>query len=303
MVVKRATQGIGSVAAFAGLALLVALTGSRLDRVTQADALDQAPVYLPKAAYLQPIALGWRNVLADAIWFRTISYFGQHYRTNRTYPWLATMCDLVTDLDPRAFHVYRFAGAILPWEAHQVDAGMRLLEKGVTQFPDSWVLHYFLGFNAFFFQNDNARALAELRTAAALPDAHPSIARLTAVLAAQQYGPEATLAFLSEMQRDVDSNDIRQVLAEQMQEAQVAADLERLDAAANLYRARQGAPAQTPQVLVQAGLLEAVPSDPFGGHYEFDPASGAARSSTGRTPSKLHQSKVRERVLQGESAR
>jgi hypothetical protein len=86
-----------------------------------------------------------------------------------------------------------------------------------------------------------------------------------------------------------------------MQEAQVAADLERLDAAAGLYRARLGVMPDTPQVLVQAGLLDAVPTDSFGGHYEFDPTTGAARSSTGRVPSKLHQSKVRERVLQGEA--
>jgi hypothetical protein len=260
-------------------------------------------VYLPKAEYLQPIALGWRNALADVLWFRTISYFGQHFRSNRTYPWLASMCDLVTDLDPRAFHVYRFAGVILPWEANQADAGIGLLEKGLRQFPDSWLLHYYLGFNEFFFKNNNTRALEHLRLAMAQPDVHPAIARLAGVLAAHQYGPDATLAFLQQMQRDVDSNDVREVLAEQMREAQLAADLDRLDDAAAAYRTRTGRAPQAPHALVEAGLLAAVPSDPFGGQYEFDPATGAARSSSGRTPSKLHQSKIREKVLQGESVR
>lgn len=299
MVLQRALLSMGTVAVGAGLIAVIAVSGARLDRATRAAVRDDEPVYLPQAKYLQPIALGWRNVLADALWFRTISYFGEHYRTNRMYPWLAAMCDLVTDLDPRALHVYRFAGAILPWEAGQVDEGMRLLEKGVAQFPDSWVLHYFLGFNAYFFQNDMPRAVQELRIAAALPDAHPLIAKLAAVLAAEQYGPEATLAFLSEMQGDVDSADMRQVLREQMREAQLAIDLNRLNAAAATYRERTGQPPATPLVLVQAGLLESLPADPFGGVYEFDPVSGAARSSSGHTPSTLHESKARVRARQG----
>ena len=279
---------------------LLAITGLRIDRAAQTVADDDQPIYLPQAKYLQPLALGWRNALGDVLWFRTISYFGEHFRSNRTYPWLASMCELVTDLDPRAFHVYRFAGVILPWEANQVDAGMRLLEKGLRQFPDSWLLHYYLGFNAFFFKDDNATALEHLRLAMAQPDAHPAIARLAAVLSAHQYGPDATLAFLQQMQRDVDSNEVRDVIAAQIQEAQLAADLGHLDDAAAAYRARTGRAPQSPGALVEAGLLAAVPSEPFGGQYEFDAESGAARSSSGRTPSKLHQSKVRERILQGD---
>jgi hypothetical protein len=296
-------RGAAWLLAVAACALLIAVTGVRIDRAAAAAQRDDAPVYLPKAEYLRPMALGWQNALADLLWFRAISYFGQHYRGDRTYPWLASMCDLVTDLDPRAMHVYRFAGVILPWEADQADAGVALLEKGLRQFPDSWMLHYFLGFNLFFFKNDNVRALEHLRTAMALPDAHPSIARLVSVLAAHQYGPEATLAFLQEMQHDVESGDVRAVIAEQLRDAQLAADIASLDEASTAYRARTGGAPSSPQALVDAGLLAAVPRDPFGGHYEFDPASGAARSSSGRAPSKLHRSKIRERALQGESVR
>ena len=136
------------------------------------------------------MSLGWHNVLADVLWFRTISYFGEHYRSDRTYPWLAQMCDLVTDLDPRAEHVYRFAGVILPWEADQVEAGIRLLEKGVRQFPDSWLLHYYLGFNYYFFKNDFDARSRTCAAALALPGAHPNVGAAGRHARAQQYGPE-----------------------------------------------------------------------------------------------------------------
>jgi tetratricopeptide (TPR) repeat protein len=302
-VTRHAIRAAALLAALAGAVAVAAVASGALDDAALSASARDEPVYLPKAEYLRPMSLGWQNVLADVLWFRTISYFGQHYRSDRTYPWLAQMCDLVTDLDPRADHVYRFAGVILPWEAQQADGAIRLLEKGLRQFPDSWTLHYHLGFHYYFFKNDFARALEHLRKATALPGAHPAVARLAAVLAAHQYGPETTLAFLSELQHDVDSQDIRAVVGEQLREAQLAAELQRIDDAAAVYRARTGGAPPTVAALVEAGLLPTRPADPFGGHFEIDPVTGAARSSTGRTPSQLHHSKIREKALAGESVR
>jgi tetratricopeptide (TPR) repeat protein len=284
------------------LIVAIAFSNRRLDRSALA-APEQEPVYLPKAEYLGAMSLGWRNALADILWFRTISYFGAHYRSDHTYPWLAAMCDLVTDLDPRAEHVYRFAGVILPWEANQVDAGIALLKKGLRQFPDDWMLHYHLGFHYYFFKNDIDAALASLRDAMALPDAHPSIARLAAVLAQHQYGPETTLAFLQELSDNADSADIRGVVYEHMREAQLAAGLAQLQSAVETYRQRAGALPPSLDALVHSGVLAAIPVDPFESGYELDPLTGAVRSRSGRVPSALHASRIRERAVRGESVR
>jgi tetratricopeptide (TPR) repeat protein len=260
-------------------------------------------VYLPQARYLKLMSLGYNNVLADVLWFRTISYFGTHYRSDRTYPWLAHMCELVTDLDPRAQHVYRFAATILPWEAGQADAGIRLLRKGVEALPDSWLLHYWLGFSYYFFQNDFESATKYLRIAARLPDAHPKVSKLAALLAAQHYGPEVTMQFLAEIRDSAYSEEVRQIVTENMRELRLASHLEQLDKAIAAYRERHRAPPPTVAALVDDGWITQIPHDPFGGTYEIDPASGKARSSTGRTPSRLHQSKLRQKHLRGESIR
>jgi len=179
-------RGVVLAAALGGLAAVVAVTGAHLDRAATAAARVDEPVYLPRAEYLRPISLGWQNVLADILWFRTISYFGEHYRSDRTYAWLAQMCDLVTDLDPRAEHVYRFAGLILPWEANDVDEGIRLLEKGVRNLPESWLLHYYLGMTHYFFRNDADAAAEYLSTAARLPGAPPLVTRVAALMSGRR---------------------------------------------------------------------------------------------------------------------
>lgn len=279
------------------------LAARRIDHPPQAPHAEPDLVYLPKAEYLRPMSLGHANALADILWFRTISYFGQHYRSDRLYRWLAHMCDLVTDLDPRAEHVYRFAGVILPWEAAQADEGIRLLQKGIQVFPDSWQLHYWLGFNYYFFKSDYAKAAASLHRAAQLPDAHPNAARLAALLYNEQYGPDTAVAFLHEMERSTDNATTREVVHRHLLDAQFQREVAQLTAAVNAYRARFGSLPAALTALVDAGLVPAVPADPFGGTYEIDPVTGGIRSSTGRTPAQLHQSPLRARLLSGESAR
>jgi hypothetical protein len=290
-------------AVLGALVVVVASAGARLDRAATASTRSDEPVYLPRAEVLRPMSLGWQNVLADILWFRAISYFGEHFRSDRTYPWLAQMCDLVTDLDPRAEHVYRFAGFVLPWEANQADAGIRLLEKGARQVPDSWMLEYFTGFQYYFFKNDYSKALVHLRRAAQLPGVHPSVPALIAVLSAEHYGPQTTMAFLSELEHDIDSAELRDVVRENLQEARLADDLQHLDAAVDAYRTATGHTPLTLDALVDAGVIAAVPADPFGGTYVVDQLTGTVRSSTGHETSRLHQSKLREKALRGEPLR
>ncbi|MFN8544675.1 MAG: hypothetical protein U0807_10810 [Candidatus Binatia bacterium] len=296
--VLRSVAGTGAVAL---LAAMVVLAGSRLDQRPAHVPEASEVVYLPDARVLRPLALGWHTVLADVLWFRTINYFGAHYQADRVYPWLAQMCEIVTDLDPRAEHVYLFAGLILPWEAHDVDGGLRLLEKGLRTFPDDWQLHYQLGIVHYLFKQDDATAADHLGQAARLPGAPPIVARVAALLHARQHGPETTLAFLRQMREQATSREMREVIDRNIQEAQLAWDVQRLDALVQQYRARTGVLPDSLDVLVQAGLLRGVPGDPFGGTYVVDRESGAVRSSTGYVPLQMHDS-PRRRDAEKEAA-
>jgi tetratricopeptide (TPR) repeat protein len=280
---------------------VVSMAGAKLENRPRSSAPGPVPIYLPQARFLRPLSLGYQRVVADVLWFRTISYFGEHYRSDHTYTWLAYMCDLVTDLDPRADYVYRFGGMILPWETNQVDQGIQLLEKGAAALPDSWLLHYWLGFAYYFFKEDYTRASAHMWRAAKLPGADPIAAALAALLSQHRYGPETTLRFLYEMAEHADSHQMREVVQRHIRETQLTWDLERLGAAVEAYRARFGKlPANLPQ-LVDAQLLAQVPIDPYGGVYEVDPETGNVRSSTGQQPSELHRSGTGRSVLRGES--
>jgi hypothetical protein len=286
-------SGLVAGAALCVLCAAVGVTGTRLRSI--GDRREREVVYLPDARHLRPLMLGWNNVLADVLWFRAISYFGDHYESDHTYPWLAHMCEIVTDLDPRAEHVYRFAGVILPWEAHQVDAGIHLLEKGVHNLPDSWLLRYQLGMAYFFFKHDTAKASEHVAVAVTLPGVHPVVARLAALLSAEHQGATTTLEMLKSMREQADSPQLRDVLDQTIREAQAAADIERLGPLVATYRERTGRLPATLADLVATGLLRGVPPDPLGGHYLIDQTTGRVSSSTGRTPLQLHRTPLQLR--------
>ncbi len=263
----------------------------------------EAPVYLPDVRFLRLASLGYENAIADVLWFRTINYFGAHFRGNRLYPWLSRMCDLVTDLDPRAEHVYRFGGFILPWEAQLPDEGIRLLEKGVQQFPDSWQLNFYLGFSKFYFKDDVDGALPYMRRAAELPDAHPSVTRLAALLYTQKYGSDTASEFLEELRDSGGAGGMEGVIDERLKDLDHSEHISLLQEGVQRYRARFGHAPTDLQALVSAGLIERIPTEPFGHHYLYDPAKDEVRSSSGRPPLRVYNSARRKQVLTGETFR
>ena len=86
------------------LIVLASWSSTRMDRHLESDHERAGLIYLPPTNFLRAVSLGYQQTLADLLWFRAISYFGRHYHGTRIYPWLASMCDVVTDLDRRAEH-------------------------------------------------------------------------------------------------------------------------------------------------------------------------------------------------------
>ena len=192
------------------------------DEKLQARTPKDDALYLPDGRALQAITLGYDRVAANLLWFRTISYFGEHYATDKNFRWLFHMCDLVTTLSPRSKHVYTFGATMLAWESGAPELGMRLLSKAVAQFPDDWYLYYLRGFTALYFLKDRARAKEDFVRAAKLPGAHVVVQRLAARELTQGDTPIDAVHFLTDLLRTTRDPIAREALRERLREAQAA---------------------------------------------------------------------------------
>ena len=277
--------------------LTTAWSDSRLAEQSEGVGEPSELIYVPPARFLRAVALGYDHALANVLWFRTINYFGNHYRGDRVYTWLAYMCDVVTDLDPRAEHVYSFGGILLPWEADRVDDGIALLEKGTRNMPDSWRMHYMLGFSYYFFKNDLDAASRALERATRLPDTPEFVSRVAATILAAHQGTNNALAFLTELEAQAPNPEMHSALQQRIRELTLAADIDALQAAVGEFEARFSRRPSDLTELVSAGIIARVPKDPFGGRYVVDQQSGEIRSSTGEKPRRMGSSQIRETFL------
>ena len=290
-------QTVALVIAVGSFALLAMWSDARLGGQLQSMDEQAELIYVPPARFLKLVALNYEHALADVLWFRTMSYFGNHYRGDRVYPWLAYMCDVVTDLDPRAAYVYTFGGVILPWEADSVDSGIALLAKGTRNIPDSWRLWYMLGFSYYFFKNDLGAAGRALERATRLPDAPAFVSRMAAMIVAAHQGPSSAIAFLSELEHQEINPAIRSTLTQRIREIELAKNIEAIEDAAKTFEARIQRKPRDVGELLSAGVLAQIPPDPFGGHYVIDPQTGEVTSSVGGKAQRMGHSKVREAFL------
>ncbi len=219
------------------ISLLIAITGwagirleSKMFGISKAEANSNEGLYLPKLAALNFLSFGYKNVLADLIWFKTISYFGKHYQSDRDFTYLSHMCDLTLALDPKMRHAYEFCGTMLAWEVSTFAESIKIWSRAIEVFPLDWRYPYFRGFTYMYFLKDQERARNDFMLAAKIPGADPIVARLAAKKFLDMNDPVAAIGFLSDILKRTNDPAQRAALIRRIQEAQV--ELRKRDLAA-----------------------------------------------------------------------
>lgn len=237
-------------------------------------------MYLPNGKALSVLALGYKNVVSNLLWFKTISYFGKHYRSDQNYCWLAHMADVVTSLDHNSTHVFEFVSTILSWEAGKPQDAIVLLTKAIQYHPENWKFYYLRGFTYMFFLKQNDKARDDFVSASKLPDAHPLVTRLAATTVAQQDSPEAAVDFLRGALLTIKDSNARNALEEKLREAYLDIDIKNLQTAAQIFKSQQKRSPAELKELVDAGIIKSLPPDPFGGSYYLDLRTGEVRTTS-----------------------
>ena len=180
---------------------------------------QQDVVYLPlDVSVVRLFAPADPHFIADMLWLRTAYYFGKHALSDRQYPYLFHLLDLITDLSPQWIQPYYYGGVILPSEADAVEDGMYILDKGLMIHPDDWRLWFFKGYYLWQNYGDKIGGAKALHQAAILPGAPIYLARLSATLATQGGQKELAEYFLFNALKYISDPRHRQLLYEKLRE-------------------------------------------------------------------------------------
>jgi len=284
----------GAAGRIAVLVAAAALAGTAHSRIEPTPRFGRGETFVPRPEQARLSAFGFNALVGDYHWLHAVQIVGgEKGKTEQHAPLLARLVDVATTLDPWVDHPYRFAAVWLTDSPEQVRFANRLLERGIAYHPRDWRNRHYLGFNHFYYLEDEARAAEILAPAVALPGSPPYLGSLVAKLRLGQGSLEATAAFLAGLARDAVDEYKRAEYEKELDEIQVERWARALDAARERHRQRSGRDIGAVEELVRgparvlAGLPPAHPH--FAGfRWELDPETGRIVSSFYGSRYELH---------------
>jgi hypothetical protein len=143
-----------------------------LHRRTGPEWYRESMTYLPRGGRIKGALLGFETTVAHYLWIRTVLYFGGHVITDREFPWLIDMLDVITRLCPWFYPAYEFAGLMVPDVCQNPEAARIILERGLTYLgATKWNIAFYMGTIYLRYYNDRKTAAQYIARAAMTPGA------------------------------------------------------------------------------------------------------------------------------------
>ena len=263
-------------------ALGVVSARARLADIDAAGRGTKDLLYMPNGKYLKAISLGHAPLIADFVYLWAIQYYSDYTQADRYRYVEHVFGDVIAELDPGYIDPYWLGALILTTEGKDEEAGLRLLDRGFEKNPSAWILPFFAGWECERFGQFD-RAAAYFDRAAMAPGAPLDLFRLKAGMTARTGNLREAISRWQDVLGDPRNNDeARAIAARQIRTLTVRADVQDLDAAIATYRARNGRPPHSLGELVRSGIVTALPADPDGNAYAYDPSAGTVSSAASR---------------------
>jgi tetratricopeptide (TPR) repeat protein len=161
-------------------------------RPAVSSTIEEEQLYITASAARQ-MSLGFRGLVADWYWMRSLQYVGDKILSvpqdtelddlsQLNLQLLAPLLDTATTLDPEFLEPYEYAAIVLP--AIDVEQAIRITEKGINANPTAWRLYQQLGY-IYWQRRDFQSASEAYGRGALIPDAPPWMGAMKARMAAE----------------------------------------------------------------------------------------------------------------------
>lgn len=252
----------------------------RLFERPRPPASAEMQVALPRFVQVM-MAGGDRFLAANLAGFRAL-VSDPYAMTAENFRILALVQSDTASLNPAHEDNYYIAAAILPWHG-EVEATQFILRRATAARPFDWQPPFYYAFNAMHFLKNPAEGAEWLREAARhTTDEMEQInfQQLAALWASKGEDPEFAIRMHRAMARESKHKGFANFLEKR------AARLENLltiDRAIARFRAAAGRTPERLEDLLAAGMLPAIPEDPFRGRYLID-RNGKAQAGAALPP-------------------
>ncbi len=165
-------------------------------------------------------------------------------------------------LDPYFSDNYRLIQPFFTWAVQRPQQAIDFLKKGMDARTWDWELPFFIGFDYFFFLDDNLQASHYLQEAYSRPGGKGSItlATLSAKLLQKAGKTEVGIAYLTALLQDEPNETQRKAFEMRLNDLQRVLIVEK---AVAVYHARFGRPPENTDALLREGILTEIPENSY----------------------------------------
>jgi hypothetical protein len=252
------------------------------------DAVKTAPPAISSGSpasseLVRVVDMGFHSTVASALWIATMPEALDFFHGKTEY---LSDLDYLNSVDPRLGYPYAFSVLILPALPYNdsTEAWIEIGTRGIKNADPDWQIPYYMATNYFLSLHDRKSAIEYYDIAARTPGI-PAYAERFALNFGIGENERAKVKELWTTIRDTTNDDFTKTRAEAYIER--LDDLDLLEAAASTYKTRFGSYPTSTDALVNAGIISALPQDPFGFTFVVSPKTGVAGIDLNTLPSYL----------------
>jgi hypothetical protein len=207
---------------FAVVVLMAATFGMQRFAASTAGEARARVGALPSVAFLETVALGYREAVADLAWLQAVQYYGEHRQGGNDFSEFRHFVHAVNVLDPRFGHAYIFGAIVLATEGHDLAAAMEVLRRGARANPQSALFPFEMGFLTYVQGGDVTAAMRYLQLAAQKPGGRDRAQRFLAFMHRKLGRLETAWMLWNDLRRNTKDPSLRIVADESCKKIEAA---------------------------------------------------------------------------------
>ena len=213
-------------------------------------------LFFPSGKFIQGVACGYNNFLADLLWIRGGVYYGGQKSKHGSLEYLNHIFNVITDLDPKFINAYTTGGMFLFDDLHSLEMSMKLLDKGIYNNPTNWYVPFMKGFILYLAEKYDL-AYRWFMVASLYETGKGLAFKFANWCLQKEMGPEMTLKFWENIYNTTENRWMRGKAVKGISRVILYAAVK--------YKRENGEWPENIVVLVKSGYLPYVPS--LGGKY------------------------------------